>query len=128
MTKLRKRGIEFIENFKKVLAKIAPNTSDIETLRFKLTPVSEPNKTRGQGGWTALLVYIFKHRDFETSTFNLEEPLIFLSQVNDRFPLWIHVYSSNGKIELKFSKRYRRFKELHHHDTGHPPFKIIQVN
>lgn len=124
------REIFFVNNLKGTLAVLVnDNNLNYSTLKFKLTPIDEPNKPNNLGGdWLCRRHWSRRNPNFDRKDWSFKEVIDLLYFGSNFFPLWIHVSLNDDYIELIFSRRYRKYKDLHYYEYGYPPFKIINRN
>lgn len=117
----------FLDNFRKSLSILLSNNDlKYNTLKFKLTPTEETNKPSNLGGdFLRSRHWSRKAPGFDRSDWSFHEVLDIISLGMNLFPLWIELYLYENYIELKFSKRFRKYRDLHNVQYGLPPFKII---
>lgn len=117
----------FKENLLKTLEEIKPAaTIPFQEYKFAITLVSEQEKDYDSTD-DLMRLWVLTEQKVKNRLFSLDDVISLLSAPSERFPLWIHVHQQKMMgdypvIELKTSLRFRKPSQLHHQETGHPPF------
>lgn len=121
------RELKFIENFQSSLyLLLKTEILDFDSMLFKLSPIDEEYKPKGLGGdflrsrhWSRI------SPDFNKSDWTFNEVLDILQTGFNNFPLWVELQHVDDFVEVRFSKRYRKYRDLHNKEFDFPPFRVL---
>ncbi len=126
--KFTTRQKEFKSNLQKAVYELVDENTLLDEIGFKISLIDEPNKNHNSID-DLMRLGLHTNIDLKNRVWKIDEVIGTLTAPSDKFPLWIEVHLLDKKlIELRSSKRFRKFRELQNQEQGYPPFQIKSID
>lgn len=122
---------DFLTNFHNALSELIGKEFDKNSDEYTFELMSDMDSKRNYSSMDYYVIDFYrKHTDepFEISCSKLSQIFTVFSTTHAIYPLNVELSlkeTSDKVICVKVDPRFRKFRDLKNHETGHPPFKVI---